>query len=80
MEESHSLEVINRLADQEISRHLFNGNANYCNLNKQPMDPVLYHFNSAHTITHHSFKIHFNIILPSKFRSPKWCLLSMVPD
>jgi hypothetical protein len=43
------------------------------------MDHILSQLNPVPTVTSY-FKIHFNIILPSMPKSPKWFLASDVPD
>jgi len=39
--------------------------------NSLPMDPIQSQMNPVHTLTAYVFKIHFNTILSSAFRSPK---------
>jgi hypothetical protein len=39
-----------------------------------PLVPILNHLNPAHIVTPYSFKSHFNSILPSTTRCPKWSL------
>jgi hypothetical protein len=62
MEQSPS-EADSRLADKKIRRLLCNPKFRYRVLKNPPLQPVLRHFNSAHTLTLYFFKIHFNIIL-----------------
>jgi hypothetical protein len=34
---------------------------------------ILSYMNTVHSLTQYFLKVHFNIILPSMLRSPKWC-------
>ena len=42
--------------------------------------PVLTHISQVHALPSYIFKIHFNIILPSTFRSSKWSVSFRLPN
>jgi hypothetical protein len=59
-------------ASQEIPRLLWNPEVHYRVHNSLPMDTILSKMNPVHTLTSYFHKDHFNIIIPSTLRSPKW--------
>jgi hypothetical protein len=59
---------------QEIPRPLWNHIIYYPIHMTLPLIPILNQLNPIPTLTLYSFKINFNIVLPSMPRSPKWAL------
>jgi hypothetical protein len=57
---------------QEIPRILWNPKVHYYVHNNSPLDPILSHWNSVHTLRPYFFQTNFNIILPSTPGYPKW--------
>jgi len=55
----------------------FHGTPNFhCCVYRSPLlDPVLIRLKAVHTLTYHSFKAHFNIVLPPKSRLSKYCIV-----
>jgi len=72
MYQKPSWEANSLLASEETPRLLWNPKV-HCLIHKSPpLIPVLSQIDPAHTLTSSFFKIHFNIILSSTPRSPKW--------
>ena len=64
MEQSSSWEANWLSASQEIPRILWNPMVHYHNCKCLPPVPILSQINPVHVPPYHSFKIHFNLILP----------------
>jgi hypothetical protein len=71
MDLSSSREVNSRLKLHEIYRFLWDQNLHRFH-NSLPLDPIMNYTNPDHILKLCFFKIHFNIILPSTLRYPKW--------
>jgi len=71
MKKLPSWEANSHSASQEIPRILWNPNVHYIAHNSLPQDLILSQFNPVHTLSPY---FHFNIILSSMPRFPKWCV------
>jgi len=80
MEQSPSSEANSHSTSQEIPCLLWNSKVHYRVQKRPPVNTILSQMSPDHNLTHYSFMIHFNIILPSKPRSPKLCLTFRFPD
>jgi len=61
-EQGSSSQVDSRSVDQEFPSILLNPKMHYPVINSLPLDPTLRHLKQVHTLQHHLFKTHFNII------------------
>jgi hypothetical protein len=78
MKRSHFQEACSCSACQYIPHLLWKV---HCHIDKSsPLVPICWHMNPVQNQRPYFCKIHFNIILPSMPRSPKWCLSFMFYD
>jgi hypothetical protein len=78
VEQRSSTGVTDGSALQEIIRDLWDSKV-HCRVEKGlPLVPMSSQVNQVYSISLYFFKIHFNIILPSRSRSSNWTLLFMV--
>ena len=63
---------------QEILHLLWEWKVNYGGHNSLPLEHVLNHFITNHTLTPNFFTIHFNNTIPCVSTSPKWSPLSFI--
>jgi hypothetical protein len=61
---------------KKFSRLLQSHKVHYCVQKSSSVDYILSYINPVHILTPSFQKVHFNIILPSTSKSPKWSLLS----
>ena len=80
MEHSPSWEAYSSSACQEIIRILWKPKVHYCNHKRSPTVPILSQSSPVHESPSKFLKVKFNIILPSKPRSPKWSLSIISPN
>jgi hypothetical protein len=67
--------TVDRLSTwKEICPILWKTNVHYHVLMCLSLDVILSQLNPVHTFTYYCFMAHFNYILPSTHRLPKWCL------
>ena len=76
MQQSPSRNANRNTASLEISQTLWNPNVRYRFQKSPPPFPILSHINPVHASPSDFLQIHFNIILASTSRSPKWFLPS----
>ena len=79
MEQSPSWEANRFSARQTIPCILWNPEVHYCIYECSKPVPILSQINLVHAPHSYFLKIHFNIIVPSMHRSPKWCLCIRFP-
>jgi len=79
IEQSSSWETNRFSASQEIPRILWNLQIHYRSHKGPPPVPILSQLDPVHTPTSQFLKIHLNIIIPSRYGSPKWPLSFRFP-
>jgi len=74
MEQSQSCEANLFSASQEFPQILCNPSVHYLIQKCRKPFYIVSHLDPVHTTTYQFLKVHFNIILTSKLRSPQWFL------